>query len=185
MTRPNCEHENSHTRKLLHSLVRELFQTETSATQHCRREAERLGDTLPAGAMRAVAEHAESVLRELPGLIERESLPVSRGAMMTGAFFSELRDKMLDRMISSERSYRGTLLGVRHGLDVVRTLRSAAEEVCRVELFSFCESWLTARTVLVEELEEQLHWFTQHPELAVRAAHPLLAPSRSKQPSAS
>jgi hypothetical protein len=173
--------------KLLISLTRELFQTETSAAQHCRREAERLGDTPPAKPLRAVSEHAEAVLRTLPALAEREHLPVSRGGKLTGAFFSELRDKMFDIVTDSERSYRGTLLGTRHGLDAVRMLRCVAEQLGRTALFDFCESWLTTRIVLVERVEEEMIWFAKNPSEALRLARPLLhtARSRLRQPTLS
>ena len=57
-------------------------------------------------------------LQELPPLCEREGLPVSVVGSLTGTLFSELRDKLADGLIQSERSYRGTLLGTRHGIDV-------------------------------------------------------------------
>src|ERR1700741_38958 len=56
--------EGERYQRLLNSLSKDLFQTEMSAPQHCRREAERLGDTAPADALRGVAIHAESVLQE-------------------------------------------------------------------------------------------------------------------------
>ena len=123
--KPNGSDDAS-ARAYLHSLARELFQTETSAARHCRREAERLGDTGPARALLAVADHADAVLKELPAIAERNDMPVSKGGRMTGALFSQLRDKMFDMLIDSDRSYRGTLLGCRHGLDVVRTLQQLA-----------------------------------------------------------
>jgi hypothetical protein len=156
--------------KLLQRLMRELFQTETSAVRHCQREAERVLGCPPADALLAVADHARDTLCELPSLARVEELPVSLAGVYTGALFSELRDKLFDPMTTSERSYRGTLLGARHGLDLVRMLRALADETLRCALFDFCGSWLTARTVLVEELEEQMHWFAQHPERAVRNA---------------
>jgi hypothetical protein len=120
------------------------------------------------------------VLRALPALVERERLPVSRGGRLTGALFSELRDKMFDVVTHCERSYRGTLLGARHGLDVVRMLRAVAEQTGRTSLFDFCESWLTTRVVLVERLEEELAWFAQHPADALRLARPILQAPRSR-----
>jgi hypothetical protein len=150
--------------------MREFFQTETSAVQHCRREALRYGDAPPAQALRAVAEDASQVLRRLPALAETAGLPVSKLGALTGAFFSEMRDKVLDRVISSERSYRGTLLGIRHGIDLVSSLRHVAESLGNEPVFDFCESWLNRRTVLMEHVEEELGWFARHPKRALVTA---------------
>jgi hypothetical protein len=178
MTTPRSGDASS--RAYLHSLARELFQTETSAARHCRREAERLADTGPAQALRAVAAHAEVVLEELPGLAERNDMPVSKGGRMTGALFSQLRDKMFDMLIDSDRSYRGTLLGCRHGLDVVRTIQQLAKCMGKTELDAFCANWLNTRTVLVQRLEDELAWFAQHPEEALKLARPLVHSARSR-----
>src|SRR5690606_2934866 len=120
MTEQAENHEAA--QRLLRNLTRELFQTETSAAWHCQRAAERLEGTPPAEALRALAAHAERVRSVLPELAGSESLPVSKLGVAVGAFFSQTRDKVLDRVIQVERSYRGTLLGVRHGVDLVRMI---------------------------------------------------------------
>ena len=155
---------------LLRSLMREFFQTETSAVQHCRREALRYGDAPPAAALLAVAEDAGQVLRKLPALAESTGLPVSRLGALTGAFFSEMRERVFDRLLPSERSYRGTLLGIRHGIDLVTSLRYVAESLGNESLFDFCEGWLTRRTILMNHVEEELAWFARHPQRALVAA---------------
>jgi len=161
---------NESQRTLLNNLSRELFQTETSAARHCAREADRLENTPPAVALRGVVTHAQLVLAELPALAERNGMVVSKGGIATGELFSQLRDKLADLLIDSERSYRGTLLGCRHGLDVVRLLRQLAVAIGNEELDTFCASWLNTRTVLVEQLEEELAWFAKHPAEAVANA---------------
>jgi hypothetical protein len=177
--------QDASAKAFLHSLARELFQTETSAARHCRREAERLGDTGPARALHAVAAHAESVLSALPELARRNDMPVSKGGRMTGALFSQLRDKMFDMLIDSDRSYRGTLLGCRHGLDVVRMLRNLATCMGNTELDNFCTDWLNTRTVLVQKLEDELAWFAKNPEEALKLARPLMATARVRTEAAS
>jgi hypothetical protein len=164
--------------RLLRNLTRELFQTETSAAWHCQREAERLDGTPPAEALRAVAAHAERVRSSLPKLASRESLPVSKLGIVVGAFFSQTRDKVLDRVIHVERSYRGTLLGVRHGLDLVTMIRHVAERSEHPRLAEFCEEWLATRSSLVDRLEEQLAWFADEPERAIQLAGTLIAARR-------
>jgi hypothetical protein len=157
-------------RTLLKSMMREFFQTETSAVLHCRREAERLGEAPPSRALLKIAEQAELFLKELPRVAEANDLPKSPGGTAVGAFFSEARDKVFDRLIRTERSYRGTMLGVRHGVDLVQLLGPAAREAAMPELSAFCERWLEARRPLVAELERELAWFANHPTLAMRFA---------------
>lgn len=157
-------------KSLLKSLMREFFQTETSAVVHCRREADRLGEAPPARTLRALADQAETVLKELPQIAEQCALPKSKGGMTVGQLFSETRDKLLDRLIRSERSYRGTMLGVRHGVDLVALLAPAAQQGGLDSLRDFCERWLTARRPLVERLEGDLAWFAKQPGVAMRLA---------------
>jgi hypothetical protein len=154
----------------LRNLTRELFQTETSAAWHCRREAERLKGAPAAETLLAIAEHAERVLSVLPALAEHEALPVSRLGSAVGVFFSQTRDKVIDRMIKAERSYRGTLLGARHGVDLVRMIRHVAEQSQHVRLMNFCDEWLAVRPRLVERMEENLAWFAERPERAMQTA---------------
>lgn len=152
--------------KLVQNLGRELFQTERSAALHCRREADRLGSAPPGQALRAVAEHADEVLRELPALAAQSSIPDSKGGAFVGRVFSEIRDKVADRIIESERSYRGTLLGARHGIDVVHLLRCVAEESGEQRLQNFCAEWLERRPALVERVADELAWFARNPQVA-------------------
>lgn len=178
MTNSDSARKDERTRAFLISLTRELFQTETSAARHCRREAERLGETGPGEALRAVADHADAILRELPQLADRNRLPISVGGRLVGALFSQLRDKMFDMMIDSDRSYRGTLLGCRHGLDVVRMLQHLAIENGLTDLDAFCAAWLNTRTILVQKVEDELAWFAQHPNAALQFARKPLMTSR-------
>jgi len=185
MTSTNASGDQS-AQAFLTSLSRELFQTEMSAARHCRREADRLADTGPAAALRAVADHADAVLAELPGLAERNGMPVSKGGKMTGALFSQLRDKMFDMLIDSDRSYRGTLLGCYHGLGVVRMLQQLATAMGKVDLEQFCAAWINTRTVLVQRIEEEMAWFAQHPEEALKLARrPLVSSARTRPHAAS
>jgi hypothetical protein len=157
-------------RRLLRGLMRELFQTETSAVQHCRREAERLSEAPPARTLHEISSQAASFLKELPHVAAAHDLPKSAGGMMIGALFSEARDKVVDRLIRTERSYRGTLLGVRHGIDLVQLLAQTAHEAGYTELYLFCERWLAARQRLVASLEREMVWFAKQPAEAMRFA---------------
>jgi hypothetical protein len=155
---------------LLERLVVELFQTEESARKHPGIEAGRLADTPPGRAMRAVAMHAARVLPELRRLAEAEGL----GSRSLGAFigdaFSLARRLAFDRALDREKSYRGTLLGMYHGVDVVRLLRASARARGRDRIASFCEAWLDERIPLIDAAGRQLDWFGAHPALAVERA---------------
>ena len=167
--KPKLE-DHSMEQRLLRHLSHELWQTEVSASQHCRREAERLGDTPPARALLAVAEHADSVLEELPKLTQGRPLAKSGIGMAIGKVFSEVRDTIADKLLTSERSYRGTLLGIRHGVDLVHLLRNAAGRAQDDALVSFLDAWLRRREPLVAEVVAQLGWFAELPERALKPA---------------
>ncbi|HET8935196.1 MAG TPA: Rieske 2Fe-2S domain-containing protein [Polyangiales bacterium] len=155
---------------LIRQLSHELWQTELSASQHCRREAERLGDLPPARALLAAAEHADSVLAVLPEL--GKGRPFANGGigLALGKVFTEVRDTIADKLLTSERSYRGTLLGLRHGVDLVQSLRLAAARARDAQLTTFLESWQHRRVPLVEEVANQLGWFADHPDRALKQA---------------
>lgn len=155
---------------LLDTLVRELFQSERSAQRHGLIEADRLGLVPPAAALRAVARDADLTLRDLPGFCRKQGLPVSAGGLTLGTLFSVLRTSVGDRLLDKERSYRGTLLGMRHGVDLVRLLRSAARADKHKDLAVWCEAWLERREPLVDDVAHHLAWFGRHPGQALAPA---------------
>ena len=151
---------------LLKTLFRELLQSERSAMKHPRREAERLGGGPPSQALLAVSDHARAVFAELCAAARASDLPVSRAGMAIGSLFSTARHVVLDRAVDTERSYRGTLLGMRHGVDIVKLIRKVADASGRVELAGFCTRWLEERGPLVERVESAMSWFAEHPQRA-------------------
>ncbi|AUX38544.1 MULTISPECIES: hypothetical protein [Sorangium] len=164
------QEESPKGRAFLASLVRELFQTERSAKAHPLVEAERLGDVPPAHAMRAVSAHAEAVLTELPSLFGERGLPISAGGSAVGHVFSALRDDLADYLLNAEKSYRGTLLGMRHGIDLVELIQYVAAAEGDTHLAAWCARWLAARKPLVEAAAGELAWFAARPARATRAA---------------
>jgi hypothetical protein len=150
-------------RALLRGLGRELFQSETSAAWHCRREAERLGQVPPAWALTALADHAERVLDELPALAVTHGLPRSGLGQAAGRLFSAVRQVVVDRLVEPERSYRGTLLGIRHGIDVVSMTGHVAGCLNDDSLADWCKRWLDVRMPLARRVEDELPWFARHP----------------------
>jgi hypothetical protein len=154
-------------RRLVETLLRELFQTENSARLHPVREAERLGDAPPARAMLALAAHATTTLDDLHGVAAVRSLPTSLGGLTAGRLFSTVRDRALDLVLTTEKSYRGTLLGLRHGIDLVTLLRDAALAADDRSLADFCDRWLAERVPLLADAASELKWFGRRPERAL------------------
>lgn len=155
---------------LLNHLSHEFWQTETSAVQHCRREAERLGDIPPARALLACARHADEVLAELPKIAQRHGLKHSGVGLAVGKLFSEARDAFGDKLLTRERSYRGTLLGLRHGVDLVRLMHDTALHTSDDTLKVFLSTWLERREPLIEAAAQELRWFAERPERALERA---------------
>lgn len=155
-------------RELLESLFVELFQSERSAEIHPPVEAVPLGDSAPARALRAVSQHAVSTREELMEHARRRDLLHSRSGRRIGDAFSWSRRLFSDPNMEVERSYRATLLGMRHGLDLVKLLRAAAESADDTELAAWCTEFLAVREPLVEEVCSQLAWFGWHPERAIQ-----------------
>jgi hypothetical protein len=157
-------------RKLEQKLCRELSQSEHSAIVQPRREARRLGDVPPAHALLAISEHAKAVRPRLDALIERRTS--ARGIEIgraLGELFSVVRTFVVDQMIDTERSYRGTLLGLDHGIDIVRMLAVISARDGDEHLAMFCDEWLTQRLALVDRARGELAWFADQPTLALQS----------------
>lgn len=155
---------------LVDSLFGELFQTERSAVRHCAIEADRLGPTPPAVALLAVWSHATRAEATLMQHAERRGVELGGVGKAVGALFSIVRDDVADFTLTAEQSYRGTLLGIRHGCDVVAFAAAAAEIEGDAALTAWCAEWLRARWPLVEHCARALTWFASHPQRALRNA---------------
>lgn len=157
----------SERRRLLDKLLRELQRSETQAIEAPPREARRLGESAPVLALRDVAAHAERMRARLLRALDGHGLAPSESRI--GATFSTLRQLVADKVYDAERAFRGTLLDLRHGVEVVNVLReiSRAEELFAV--IRWCDDWLGARRTLVARVEAQLAWFAEQP-------HPPAAP---------
>jgi hypothetical protein len=162
-------------KRLVPSLLVELHQAEHSTCRHAMREANRLGSIPPAAAMRVIGAHANLVIDELEAFARQRDVSLSALGSVLGDTFSLVRDFFVDRVIDVERSYRGTLLGVRHGIDLVRLLRTAAEDEHDHELVTWCDRWLPVRTRLAREAADELEWFGKNPTFARRHPLPVLS----------
>jgi hypothetical protein len=156
--------------RLRRKLCRELAQSELDASLHTVREADRLGDGPHAAALRAIAAHAKVMRPRLDALlIPRQPFGVRAGRAV-GHAFSTLRHLVFDRVTSAERSYRGTLLGLWHGIDTARLLRAVAWQAHEVRLHRFCDDLISQREPLIRMAEDALRWFASHPDLALASA---------------
>jgi hypothetical protein len=153
--------------ELLRELFRELAAAERSARREAGREAARLGEAPPAEALRAVAAHAEHAVREVAELARRGRLRSGGVGALLGQSVAVARELVSDRLLDAERSYRATLLGFRHGMDLVDLIRRVADASSEVEIAGFCTRWLAQRGPLVEEVAHGLAWFAHHPQRAV------------------
>ena len=158
--------------ELLRKLFREFTQTERSASRHARREAERYGSEAPAQALRAVAEHAERARREIADLARRCDLSGNTVGALVGESLSLVRELIVDQLVDAERSFRGTLVGIRQGTDLVDLIRRVADASGQVEIGGFCTRWLEERQPLVDQVARELGWFARHPRRAARIHRP-------------
>jgi hypothetical protein len=170
--RPDPEIVKKHAR-LRATLMQELFQSEQSAQLHCVREASRLGESAPARALRACAQHADGFRTELLAVARKLHLPEGRLGRIVGRMLSMARNLVVDRIVEEERSYRGTLAGLRHGVDVARMLQHVADASGQVDLAGLLTRWLAEREPLVDEVARAMTWFALHPQVAVE--HPGVA----------
>lgn len=154
-------------RRLRRKLSPELLQAEHDAVIHARREARRLGDVPPARALLAIAEHAMRTRSQLEAKLRLEQPTGLRLGRAVAETFSAVRHLLIDRIMDAERSYRATLLGLRHGLDVARLLREVALRETDAELVHSCDELLVERSGLLEEAEQALAWFAEQPARAI------------------
>lgn len=150
-------------------LCRELVQSERSARTHPVREARRLGKVPPAAALRAIAGHAELLRPRFEALQQRDRIDGLGLASAIGKLFSALRHAVLDRTTDAERSFRATLLGLRHGADTARLLREVARRAGDIYLFAFCDELLAHRLPLIAKAEASLTWFAEQPSRALQS----------------
>lgn len=171
-------------RRLREKLCRELAQSEHDAVLHTTREAARLGTCAPAEKLRAIAAHAEHLRPRLDALtIPAQPVGIRLGRAVAEVF-SGLRHYVFDRILSGERSYRATLLGLRHGIDTAWLLREVARRDEHVRLYRFCDDLIAEREPLLREAERALVWFAQHPAIALASGARIALGAGAAEPSA-
>jgi hypothetical protein len=157
-------------RTLMQTLFAEVGQTERSAIRHPRVEARRLGECPPAAALLAVAGHAERVKPSLDSLARERGATRAAVGTAVGSFFSIGRNSLADFFLTTEQSYRGTLLGMRHGYDVVTLFRLAALAERDAPVVAWADAWLADREPLLRVVAEEMRWFVAHPARALQNA---------------
>src|SRR6185295_11087430 len=171
--------------KLREKLCRELAQSEHDAVTHCAREARRYGTQPPARVLRAVSAHARKLQPELVAIWGTQQATGVRVGRAVGEAFSSIRHFAVDWVLDAERSYRATLLGLRHGLDAARLLRGVLAELHDQPALAVCDALIDGRARFLGAVEDQLRWFAAHPEVALRSSRPRAAkpsaPSRTRR----
>jgi hypothetical protein len=157
-------------KQLFEATLRELFQAERSGSRHPRVEAQRLGESAPAAAMDDIANHACAALEQLDDMARERGVNPAEEAKVIGRALSTFRNQLADLTLTSEQSFRMTMLGVRHGIDLVRLLRELAVLAQDDELRRWSEGWLLRRIELVEQAEAALEWFAANPRAAIAPA---------------
>lgn len=169
------------TQKLRDKLCRELAQSEHDADIQCEREARRYGALPPAKVLRAIAVHARKLRPRLEPVWGSEASLGIRAGRAVGEVFSAIRHFATDWVLDAERSYRATLLGLRHGHDTARLLRSVLAAQRDREALAVCDELLEGRARLLVRVEQGLRWFAEHPDVALRSARPRAArPQRAR-----
>jgi hypothetical protein len=159
-------HRGAKLNPLIHALFPEAFQSEDSANVHPAREARRLGSVAPSAPMLGVSAHARASLTQLDRLARARGYAGRSTGRVLGRVFSAVRDLTTDLMMSAEKSYRGTILGLHHGMGVFLLLEDAAIAEGDQELADFCGRWIETRSKLIADAERELAWFAQHPRAA-------------------
>ncbi len=172
-----------HLANLHRKLCRELAQAEQDAYIHTAREASRLGDCLPAKTLREVSAHAAHLRPRLDALLLPQQPLGIRTGRLAGRVFSVVRHFFVDRMLSAERSYRATLLGIEHGLDAARLLREVAHQSEDIRLFRFCDDLIAQREPLAREVARALSWFAVHPGTALASGARIALEAQADMPS--
>ena len=168
-----AQQQDQQAQALLHTLLVELFQTEESYVQQCRREAARNTDpglATPVAAMVAAAGIAESSLARLRELATARGIESTEKGKLLGALFSSIREHIADRAINSERSWRLTVMGMRHGIDVLSSVREVARTTGDAELVAYCDDTHRQLKPLVDDAATACAWFARHPAQAMETA---------------
>ena len=153
--------------RLYNKLCREQSQAEHSTELHPAREARRLGDTPPGRAFRALAANANSLSPSFEAALGPGHRFDRLAGLVVAKMFSGSRQLLLDRLTEPERSYRGTLLGLKHGIDCARLLSRVATHASKPAMARWCAQMLGERLPLLAIAEDALAWFADHPGRAL------------------
>ena len=155
--------------RLRDKLCRELADGEHAVRIQTRREARRLGDSAPGRALLAISEHAAEVEPLLAKLVKKSlGTHVFRAL---GDVVSKIRHAVFGRFADSEEAYRAALIALQFGADTMRLLREVVILDNDAKLIELCDRLLVERLCLIEDAEQALLWFAEHPERALRSHH--------------
>lgn len=152
---------------LLGALARELLSSERGASRHARLEAERLGQSPPGVIMDEIAIHAERSLEQVEEWARRRGIRSAVSESVASRALTNVRERFSELAMSVEQSYRMSLLGMRHSVDLIRLIRELAVLADDRDLREWSERWSLRRLDLLEQAEMALGWFAEHPGRAL------------------
>ena len=118
--------------------------------------------------MLRIAEHGAESLRTLKELAKARGLERQTKGSILGHLLSDIRTFGTDLFLTPDKTYRGTLMGIHHGIGAMLLLEDVAIERGDQELADFCSSWVMRRRELTVAAEDALAWFAQNPAAALR-----------------
>ena len=159
-------------RAWLRALVHEFYQTERSAELHPAKEADRVGrQSAPGRAMIAVSAHAARSRESARSVFDEMRMPDEEAGAFVGEAFSAAREHVADKLLSAERSYRATMLGIAHGIDLAIVMRGLCDRLDDGDAaVTLLGAWVRERRALLEGCREALGWFHERPALARKPA---------------
>ncbi len=146
-------------RRVVHKLVRELVRAEDRACEHAERMSEQAADAPPTKALRAVAEHVESMRGRLYYVSSGYGVSVARARIRST--LSQLRNRVVENLKDTMRAYQFVIDDLREGLTLVQSLRGMARTDGLLGIVRWCDDWLAARRTLLLRAEAQLMWFEE------------------------
>jgi hypothetical protein len=112
--------------------------------------------------MEEIATDAERALEQIEGWARRRGVQGLSAESAAARAFASARDKLAELALTTEQSYRMSLLAARHGVDLIRMIRELARLADDRELREWSERWSLRRLDLIEQGEMALAWFAEH-----------------------
>ncbi len=111
--------------------------------------------------------HAERSLEQVEEWARRRGIRSAVSESVASRALTNVRERFSELAMSVEQSYRMSLLGMRHSVDLIRLIRELAVLADDRDLREWSERWSLRRLDLLEQAEMALGWFAEHPGRAL------------------